>query len=52
MKTEQIILKATKEFKQKVKRMAIRDNLNMSEYITNCILKDFEKREENGKNVD
>jgi len=47
MKTEQIIIKVTPEFKQRVKTGAVIDNQNMSEYITSCILFDLaiKKRE-------
>ncbi len=41
MKTELMVVKATKEFKQKVKHAAASDNQNMSEYITSCILFDL-----------
>ena len=47
MKTELIVVKTTKEFKQKVKKYALVDNQNMSEYITSCVLKDFKEKVKN-----
>ena len=50
MKTTQIVIKSTEEFKQKVKNAAASDNITLSSYITWLINTDLKKRaEKNGK---
>jgi len=44
MKTEYIVIKATKEFKTRVKEAAERDNKTMSSFVRDCVLEDFKKR--------
>jgi len=49
MKTEHIVVKATKEFKEKVKQVAVENNKTLSGYVTDCILSDLKKEKKNGK---
>lgn len=52
MKTTHMVVKATKEFKEKVKNAAISDNTTLSGYITSLINVDLKKREQNGTDKD
>jgi predicted transcriptional regulator len=49
MRTELITIKATPEFKKRVKAAAEKDNKTLSSYIRDCILDDFKQKEKHGK---
>jgi hypothetical protein len=52
MKTELVVIKATKAFKKRVKEAAERENKTLSSYVRDCILADFNKKEKNGIDKD
>ena len=52
MKTTQIVIKSTEEFKKKVKDAAASDNITLSNYVTSLINDDFKKRKKNGTDKD
>lgn len=44
MKTEFIVVKATLDFKDRVKKGAARDNRTLSGYVTDLLLKDLKEK--------
>ena len=52
MKRKLIQLKVTEEFKKRVEKAARSVNNTMTGYVTECVVKDLEKKEKNGKATD
>ena len=52
MKTVHLVVKATEEFKNRVRKAAERDNKTMSSYVRDCLLEDFKRKGKNGIDKD